>query len=62
MNRYMFEYIVDGSYGNERQTKVWSATAADALDAFDMFRADHPHAIISHVWVEWASGVMEASA
>lgn len=49
MNHYLFEYLVDGTETTAR------VHAADALDAFDQFRADHPDVIISHVWVEFAA-------
>lgn len=47
MNLYMFEYLHDGR--KEEPVKV---RAANAADAFDMFRADHPAVPIAYVWVE----------
>ena len=53
MKRYLFEYLVDTRGLSE--TAMMPIMAVDAMDAFDMFRASHPHALISHVWVEWAA-------
>lgn len=50
MKRYLFEFHVDGGL------RVEPVCAVDSLDAFDMFRADHPRAIISHVYVELFGG------
>jgi hypothetical protein len=46
MNVYLFEFLVDGG------TESVPVHAPDTMVAFDLFRAVHPHAIISNVWIE----------
>lgn len=50
MTNYMFEYHT------ERGTRTTRVRAVDSMDAFDMFRADHPHALIAHIWIELFEG------
>lgn len=45
MTTYLFEFHVDGG------TCTLPVRAADSLDAFDIFRSQHPHVIIANVWV-----------
>lgn len=49
MKLYLFEYHHNGTIITER------VPAVDSLDAFDAFRAKHPHAIIAHIWVEFGA-------
>lgn len=46
MRTYLFEYIVDG------HTRVHPVHAIDSMDAFNIFRADHPFAPISDIHVQ----------
>ena len=49
MNEYLFEYIDNR---DNHATKREPIRAVDSRDAFDAFRASHPAAPISNIWVE----------
>lgn len=51
MNLYMFEYLRDG-----RKEEPVPIRAANAADAFDAFRSDHPAVPIAYVWVKLFGG------
>ena len=46
VNKYMFEFR------DNDQTERAEVHATNSLDAFDAFRADHPHTPITNVWVD----------